>query len=55
MNQTDSIYADDLKISSLYVYDWEDKNTDDEISSDELSMVSWGGSWGTVQENRISI
>ena len=54
MNQTDTTYADNLKISSLYVYDWEDKNTDDEISSDELSMVSRGGSWGTVQEIRIS-
>jgi len=54
MNQTDTTYADDLKISSLYVYDWEDKNMDDEISSDELSMVSRGGSWGTVQEVRIS-
>ena len=54
MNQTDTVYADDMKISSLYVYDWKDKNTDDEISSDELSMVSRGGSWGTVQEIRIS-
>jgi len=45
MNQTDTTYADDLKISSLYVYEWEDKNIDDEISSDELSMVSSGGSW----------
>jgi len=54
MDQVDTTYADDLKISSLYVYDWEDKNTDDEISSDELSMVSRGGSWGTVQEIRIS-
>jgi len=43
-----------LQISSLYVYDWEDKNADDEISSDELSMVSRGGSWGTVQEIRLS-
>jgi len=34
MDQVDTTYADDLKISSLYVYDWEDKNTDDEISSD---------------------
>ena len=54
MNQTDTSYADNLKISSLYVYDWEDKNIDDEISSDELSLVSRGGSWGTVQEIRIS-
>jgi len=43
-----------LQISSLYVYDWDDKNTDDEISSDELSMVNRGGSWGTVQEIRLS-
>jgi len=54
MNQTDTTYADDLQISSLYIYDWEDKNSDDEISSDEISLVSRGGSWGTVQEIRIS-
>ena len=54
MNQTDTDYADELQISSLYVYDWDDKNTDDEISSDELSMVNRGGSWGTVQEIRLS-
>jgi len=54
MNQTDTNYADDLQISSLYVYDWDDKNADDEISSDELSMVNRGGSWGTVQEIRLS-
>ena len=53
MNQTKN-YADDLRISSLYVYDWNDRNDDDEISSDELSMVSRGGTWGTVQEIRIS-
>ena len=44
MNQTNTTYADDLKISSLYVYDWEDKNIDDEISSDELPLVSRCGS-----------
>ena len=54
MDQTTTNYADSLQISSLYVYDWEDKNADDEISSDELSMVSRGGSWGTVQEIRLS-
>ena len=53
MNQT-SNYADNLQIASLYVYDWKDKNEDDEISSDELSMVNRGGSWGTVQEIRLS-
>ena len=54
MNQTDTAYADDLQISSLYIYDWEDKNSDEEISSDEISLVNRGGSWGTVQEIRIS-
>jgi len=54
MNQTDTVYADDMKISSLYIYDWKDKNNDTEISSDELSLVNRGGSWGTVQEVRIS-
>jgi len=54
MNQTNPIYADDLRISSLYLYDWSDKNSDTEISSDELSLVNRGGSWGTVQELRVT-
>ena len=54
MNQTNPIYADDLKISSLYLYDWKDKDNDSEISSDELSLVNRAGSWGTVQELRIT-
>ncbi|MDC0064236.1 S8 family serine peptidase [Candidatus Nitrosopelagicus sp.] len=54
MNQTNPIYADDLKISSLYLYDWKDKDDNSEISSNELSLVNRGGSWGTVQELRVS-
>jgi len=54
MNKTNPIYADDLRISSLYLYDWNDENSDSEISSDELSLVNRGGSWGTVQELRIT-
>ena len=54
MNKTDTIYADDMKIASLYLYDWDDKDNNTEISSDELSMVNRGGSWGTVQELRIT-
>ena len=42
MNQTNPIYADDLRISSLYLYDWNDKNDNSEISSDELSLVNRG-------------
>jgi len=54
MNNTSDVYADDLKISSLYLYDWSDVNDDTKITSDELSMVNRAGSWGTVQELRIS-
>ena len=54
MNSTAEIYADDLKISSLYLYDWIDKNNNTEVTSDELSMINRAGSWGTVQELRVS-
>ena len=54
MNETDTRYANDLKIASLYVYDWKDMNNNTKISSDELSLVNRGGSWGTVQEIRIT-
>lgn len=54
MNKTADRYADDLKISSLYLYDWIDKNNDTSIASDELSLVTRSGSWGTVQELRVS-
>ena len=54
MNKTEEVYANDLKISSLYLYDWNDKNNDTKIASDELSLVNRGGSWGTVQEIRVS-
>ncbi|MDE0831618.1 MAG: S8 family serine peptidase, partial [Nitrosopumilus sp.] len=54
MNNTSEVYADDLKISSLYIYDWLDNNNDTKTSSDELSMVNRAGSWGTVQELRVS-
>ncbi len=54
MNKTEKLYAADTKIASLYLYDWNDKNTDSKASSDELSLVNRGGSWGTVQELRVS-
>lgn len=54
MNNTADVYADDLKIASLYLYDWIDNNNDTKITSDELSMVNRSGSWGTVQELRVS-
>ena len=54
MNSTAEVYADDIKISSLYLYDWIDNDNDTRISSDELSMINRSGSWGTVQELRVS-
>ncbi|MGH1568396.1 MAG: S8 family serine peptidase [Nitrosopumilus sp.] len=54
MNSTSDVYADDLKIASLYLYDWIDNDNDTKITSNELSMVNRAGSWGTVQELRVS-
>jgi hypothetical protein len=54
MNKTSDVYADDFKISSLYIYDWLDNNNDTKISSNELSLVNRAGSWGTVQELRVT-
>jgi len=54
MNKTSDVYADDIQISSLYIYDWLDNNNDTKISSNELSLVNRAGSWGTVQELRVT-
>lgn len=54
MNSSADVYADDLSIASLYLYDWDDEDGDRSPSSSELSMVSRAGSWGTVQEMRVS-
>lgn len=54
LNKTEKLYASDTKIASLYLYDWNDKNKDHQVSSAELSLVSRGGTWGTVQELRVS-
>jgi hypothetical protein len=53
MNTTE-FYADHLRIASLYAYDWADSDKDGEITYTETSMVNRGGSWGTVQELRVS-
>ena len=53
MNQTE-VYANHLRIASLYAYDCADSDRDGEISYTENSMVNRGGSWGTVQELRRS-
>lgn len=51
---TSEVYADHLRIASLYAYDWADSDGDGKVSYTETSMINRGGSWGTVQELRIS-
>ena len=53
MNSSAKTYADDMKISSLYLYDW-NKNDSSIPSSKDLSLINRGGAWGTVQELRVS-
>ncbi|MGH9993124.1 MAG: S8 family serine peptidase, partial [Nitrososphaera sp.] len=53
MNLTE-FYGDHLRLASVYGYDWADGNSDGNVSYTETSMVNRGGSWGTVQELRIS-
>ncbi|HSA98570.1 MAG TPA: S8 family serine peptidase, partial [Candidatus Nitrosotenuis sp.] len=54
MNKTEKMYAGDIKIASMYLYDWSDKDKDKKIESNELSMVNRAGSWGTMEEMRVS-
>lgn len=54
MDPESEVYADDLSIASVYIYDWDDRDGDGRADQDELAMVSRGGSWGTVQELRLS-
>lgn len=54
MDDEAEVYADDLTIASVYIYDWHDHDEDGRTDRDELAMVSRGGSWGTVQELRLS-
>ncbi|MEM4319719.1 MAG: S8 family serine peptidase [Candidatus Nitrosocaldaceae archaeon] len=49
MNMSD-IYAHYLKISSLYLYNWDDVNNDSKVWFNETSMINRGGAYGTVQE-----
>ncbi len=54
MNSSAKTYADDIKISSLYLYDWNNSHNDTTPTYKELSLVNRGGSWGTSQEVRVS-
>lgn len=52
MNQT-QLFADSLRIASVYGYDWRDLDKDGKISYNEMELVNRGGAWGTTQEVRI--
>lgn len=54
MNSTTDVFADDFSISSLYLYDWKDENGDNTVEASEIAMVNRAGTWGTVQEMRVS-
>jgi hypothetical protein len=53
MNMTE-VFADSLRLASVYSYDWKDADSDGNVTYKELAMVNRGGSWGTVQELRVS-
>ncbi len=50
----DAIYANELRIASLYAYDWIDKDGNGKVSYDETAMISRAGAWGTVQQLIVS-
>ncbi|HJU13334.1 MAG TPA: S8 family serine peptidase [Candidatus Nitrosotalea sp.] len=53
LNASSAKYADEMRISSIYVYDWY-RHNGTQPSYLDLSLVNRGGSWGTSQDVRIS-
>ncbi|MFY3740177.1 MAG: hypothetical protein HMLIMOIP_000606 [Candidatus Nitrosomirales archaeon] len=53
LNSTEPVYANSLRIASVYMYDWLDENKDGKVWASETSLVNRGGVWGTVQEVTI--
>jgi hypothetical protein len=53
MNTTE-LFADRLRIVSLYAYDWDDADGDGKVTYAETTMINRGGAWGTTQEMRVS-
>lgn len=52
MNSTE-LFADGLRIASVYAYDWRDLDRDGKVGFREATLVNRGGSWGTTQELRV--
>lgn len=53
MNTTE-LFADQMRIASLYAYDWDDADEDGKVTFAETTMINRGGAWGTTQEMRVS-
>ncbi|WKT58727.1 S8 family serine peptidase [Candidatus Nitrosotenuis chungbukensis] len=51
MNKTEKMYAGDIKIASLYVYDWSDRDKDKKIESDEAVYGKQGRHLGNGDRN----
>ncbi|MGI0006234.1 MAG: hypothetical protein ACREAI_07450, partial [Nitrososphaera sp.] len=52
LNSTE-LFADHLRIASVYAYDWHDDNGDRKVAFGEMTLINRGGSWGTTQEVRV--
>ncbi len=53
LNSTE-LFADYMRIASVYSYDWHDSDENGHVAYKEINMVNRGGSWGTIQELRVA-
>ncbi|WP_415282710.1 Ig-like domain-containing protein [Candidatus Nitrososphaera sp. FF02] len=53
MNSTE-LFADRLRIASVYAYNWDDADSDGNVTFSETALINRGGAWGTTQEVRVS-
>ncbi|GBC73481.1 Serine protease AprX [archaeon HR04] len=49
MNLDDPLYANELRIASLYAYDWRDEDKNSSLTYKETAMINRAGAWGTTQ------
>ncbi|MEO9364986.1 MULTISPECIES: S8 family serine peptidase [Candidatus Nitrosocaldus] len=49
MNLDDPLYANELRIASLYAYDWRDEDNNSSLTYKETVMINRAGAWGTTQ------
>lgn len=53
MNLDDPLYANELRIASLYAYDWRDEDKNSSLTYKETAMINRAGAWGTIQHLTI--